>query len=92
MSRFDDALTAIEQSLADLKDAIAHARSAKASQAEEAAVAPSDAAVDEAELRAMKAELGEAVRLLEAMQQTAPNQTSGQTVNQTSPQADEAVS
>ena len=92
MSRFDDALTAIEQSLADLKDAIAHAQSAKASHAEEAAVAPSEAAVDEAELRAMKAELGEAVRLLEAMQQTAPNQTSGQTVNQTSPQADEAVS
>ena len=78
MSRFDDALTAIEQSLADLKEAIARAPSADTSQADTSHAGTSqadDVAMDEAELRAMKAELGEAVRLLEAMQQPKDEQT-----------------
>ena len=84
MSRFDDALAAIEQSLADLKDAYEGAKAQQEAKAHEATMANKEAMVDEHELRAMKAELGEAVRLLEAMQQQAPSQPLEQT--------DEAVS
>ena len=84
MSRFDDALAAIEQSLADLKDAYEGAKAQQEAKAHEAAMANNEAMVDEDELRAMKAELGEAVKLLEAMQQQAPSQPLEQ--------ADEAVS
>ena len=79
MSRFDDVLDAIEQSLADLKEAVDDVKSGAAETSPQTVVAPADSLVDEDELRAMKAELGDALQLLQEMQRSAPSQTATQT-------------
>lgn len=79
MSRFDDALDAIEQSLADLKEAVDEVKSGAAATNQENGAPSADSLVDEEELRAMKAELGDALQLLQEMQRSAPSQTATQT-------------
>lgn len=84
MSRFDDALDAIEQSLAELKEAVDSVKSAASETAGQTVQPSADYLVDEDELRAMKAELGDALKLLQDMQRAAPSRAETQ--------ADEAVS
>lgn len=79
MSRFDDVLDAIEQSLADLKEAVDDVKSGAVETSPQTVVAPAESLVNEDELRAMKAELGDALQLLQEMQGAAPSQTATQT-------------
>ena len=66
MSRLNDAFDAIELALGELSEAIATSKAQ--SQTETSSGTPSGTSdLDEAEIQAIRAELGEAVQLLESM-------------------------
>ena len=67
MSRLNDAIGKIETALAELTSSLEHLSEQQSAPAAHTA-AP---AIDASELQAMKAELGEAVRLLESVQTSA---------------------